>query len=205
MGYIFCILAGYLLGCSNMAFYIAKWKKADLRRAGSGNLGASNATILLGWRAGILVALHDIGKSVIAVLTAQLLFPDLVHAGAVAGVASVLGHVFPFYLKFKGGKGFASYLGMTLALHWRLALILVAVILVVTFVTDYIVCGTVATIVTVPIYLGITHSWLLAAILCIGTAVIFYKHRENFPRILNGTELGLRGALRGDNRVDKKE
>lgn len=202
MQYVLCILLGYLLGCSNMAFYIAKLQKVDLRSGGSGNLGASNATQLLGWKAGILVALHDIGKSVLAVLLARWLFPNIDHVGAVAGVASVLGHIFPFYLKFKGGKGFASYFGMTLALNWKLALILAVAIVVVTFVTDYIVCGTVTTIIAAPIYLGITRqSWLLALILCIATAVILYKHRENFPRMLNGTELGLRAAIKGKHRM----
>ena len=176
MGYAICILLGYLLGSSNMAFYIAKLKKTDLRGGGSGNLGASNATILLGWKAGILVGVHDIAKSLAAVLLARFLFPQLEYIGAAAGVASVLGHIFPFYLKFKGGKGFASYFGMTLALDWRLALVLVAAIVIVTVITDYIVCGTVTTIVAVPTYLGIVkRSWILALILCIATAVIFYK------------------------------
>lgn len=203
MEYILAIAAGYLLGCSNMAYYLAKIKKADLRSAGSGNLGASNATVLLGWKAGVLTALHDIGKAALAVLLMKWLFPETLHIGAVAGVTCVLGHIFPFYLKFKGGKGFASYFGMTLALNWKLALCVGIAIVVVTFVTDYIVCGTVTTIVTVPVYMGITTSWLLAMILCVATAVIFYKHRENFPRMLNGTELGLRSAIRGDNRLKK--
>ena len=206
MQYLIAVILGYLMGSSNMAFYLAKLKKADLTGNGSGNLGASNATILLGWRAGILVAVHDIGKAALAVILARLLFPQAEHIGAAAGVASVLGHIFPFYLKFKGGKGFASYMGMTIALNWKLALCLVAAVIIVTFVTDYIVCGTVTTIVTVPVYMGIvTHSWLLAGILCIATAVILYKHRENFPRMLNGTEIGLRSALRGENKLDKQK
>ena len=202
MGYILVILLGYLLGCSNMAYYVARLKKVEIRSGGSGNLGASNATILLGWWAGILVAVHDIGKSVLAVMLAKLFFPDLAHAGAVAGVASVLGHIFPFYLKFKGGKGFASYIGMILALNWKFALVILALVVVVTVVTDYIVMGTTLTIVTSPIYLGLTSgSLLLAAILCIATAVIIYKHRKNYVNIYKGTELGLRSAIRGDNRV----
>ena len=200
--YILILLAGYLLGCSNMAFYLARARKADLRSAGSGNLGASNAVVLLGWKAGVLTAVHDIGKAFLAVLLAKWLLPELEHAGAMAGVACVLGHIFPFYLKFRGGKGFASYFGMTLALNWKLALIIGAAIVVVTLVTDYIVCGTLTTIITVPIYLGIHHrSLMLALILCIATGVIAYKHRENYPRMLNGTELGLRSAIRGDNKL----
>lgn len=205
MRYLIVILAGYLLGCSNMAFYLAKLSNADLRAAGSGNLGASNATVLLGWRAGVLTAVHDIGKSLAAVLLARWLFPDTPLIGAVAGVASVLGHIFPFYLKFKGGKGFASYIGMTIALNWKLALVILAVVVLVTVITDYIVVGTMTTVVTVPVALGImTRSVLLPLILLIATAVIIYKHRENFPRILNGTELGLRSAIRGDNKLKKK-
>ena len=206
MRYLIALVLGYFLGSSNMAYYIAKWKKADLTAAGSGNLGASNATILLGWRAGILVGIHDIGKAALAVILARLLFPEVEYIGAVAGVASVLGHIFPFYLKFKGGKGFASYMGMTLALNWKLALCVIAAVVIVTLITDYIVCGTFTTIISVPVYMGITTgSFLLAGILLIGTAVIFYKHRENIPRMLNGTEIGLRSAIRGDNKLDKKK
>ena len=201
MGYLFVAILGYVLGCSNMAYYLAKFYKADLRSGGSGNLGASNAVVLLGWKAGVLTALHDAGKSILAVLLAKGLFPGLEYAGAAAGVASVLGHIFPFYLKFKGGKGFASYFGMTIALNWKLALILAVAVVLVTVVTDYIVCGTLTTIISVPVYIGMTKSWLVAAILCIATAVIFFKHRENYPRMLNGTELGLRSAIKGENKL----
>ena len=202
MAYAIAVLVGYLVGCSNMAYYIARLRAVDLRRAGSGNLGASNATVLLGWKAGVLVAVHDIGKAALVVLAMKWFFPHAANVGSVAGVACVLGHIFPFYLKFRGGKGFASYLGMTLALNWKLALIVLAAVVIVTVVTDYIVCGTFTAIVTVPVYMGVaTRSWLPALILAAATAVIFYKHRENIPRMLNHTELGLRSALRGENRV----
>jgi len=196
------IAAAYLLGCSNMALYISKLKKVELRDGGSGNLGASNATALMGWRAGIAVAVHDIGKSALAVLLAKFLFPQLPLIGAVAGVASVLGHIFPFYLKFKGGKGFASYIGMTLALNWKYALAIMALVLIVTLITDYIVVGTTLTILSAPVYLGIAeHSVLLALILCVATAVIIYKHRMNYVRIYKGTEIGLRSVAKGKHRV----
>lgn len=202
MAYILIILAAYLLGSSNLALYISKMKKVDIRTGGSGNLGASNATALLGWRIGILVALHDIGKAALAVMLAKLYFPELPLAGAVAGVASVLGHIFPFYLKFKGGKGFASYFGMTLALNWKFALVIAVLVLLVTVITDYIVAGTTLTIVTVPVYLGIAeHSVLLALTLCIATAVIVYKHRMNYVRIYKGTEIGLRSVMKGKHRM----
>lgn len=202
MDYLLVIAVAYLLGCSNMALYISRWKKVDFRAGGSGNLGASNATALMGWRAGIAVAVHDIGKSALAVLLAKMLFPTLPYIGAIAGVASVLGHIFPFYLKFRGGKGFASYIGMTLALNWKLALAIMVLVLLVTVITDYIVVGTTLTILTVPTYMGVAeHSILLALILCIATVVIIYKHRMNYVRIYNGTEIGLRSVAKGKHRV----
>ena len=200
--YIIVIVLGYLLGTSNLAYYISKWKHVDFTKSGSGNLGASNATMLLGWKSGIMVGLHDSVKSLAAVVIARLLFPDLEYAGAAAGIASVLGHIFPFYLRFRGGKGFASYLGMTLALNWKVALAVIGLVLVVTWITDYIVAGTTTTIVVVPVALGIMrHSWILALILLVGTVVIAYKHRENFVRIYRGTEFRVRNVSRGEHRI----
>ena len=122
MKYFPVILIGYLLGCSSMAYYIGRWKKQDVRKAGSGNLGASNTTAMLGWGAGVVVGAHDIAKAALAVFLTQLLLPELPFVGAAAGVACVMGHIFPFYLKFKGGKGTASFVGLTLALNLKLAL-----------------------------------------------------------------------------------
>lgn len=204
MQYVLAILLGYLLGCSSMAFYIGKLKKKDIRTAGSGNLGASNATVLFGWGAGVAVALHDIGKAVIAVFLAKWLFPELEYAGAAAGVACVLGHIFPFYLGFRGGKGLASYFGMTLALNWKLALIVAAVIVLATLITDFISVGALSSIVVVPVYMGIaTHNLLLVGILCVATLVMFVKHWENIIRIAKGEEIGLRRTVKGKDRVDK--
>lgn len=199
--YLLAAVLAYLAGCSSMALYLSKWKKVDMRGAGSGNLGASNALVLMGWKAAVLVGIHDIGKAYLAVFLAKHFCPDVPHIGAVAGVACVLGHMFPFYLRFKGGKGFASYLGMTLALNWKFALVVLVIVALVTFITDYIVVGTVSTVVLVPTYMGFaSRSFLLPAILLIGTAAILFKHRENYVRILNGTEIGLRRANRGDDR-----
>ena len=202
MEYILVIALSYILGSSNMAKYLAAIKKVDLTAGGSGNLGASNAVILMGWGAGVLTALHDIGKSALAVMLARLVFPDAPYIGAAAGVAAVLGHIFPFWMKFKGGKGFASYLGMTLALHWKFAIAVLLLVVVVTLITDYIVAATTTTIVLVPIGLGLlTQSWILPLILLVASGVIAWKHRENYVRMYNGTEIGFRKAGRGDYRV----
>ena len=202
MKYILVIALGYLLGCSNMAKYIAAIKNVDLSAGGSGNPGASNAVILMGWGAGVLTAVHDIGKAALAVVLARVMFPDAPLIGAAAGVAAVLGHIYPFWLKFKGGKGFASYLGMTIALNWKFAIVVLLLVAVVTLITDYIVAATTNTIILVPIWMGLSAgSWLLFLILLSGSLVIAWKHRENYVRMYNGTEIRFRKAGRGDYRV----
>lgn len=201
MSYLAIVLLGYLLGTSNMAWYLSRIHETDLRKGGSGNLGASNTVALMGWKAGILVGAHDIGKAFLAVILAQWLFP-VDYSGTVAGVACVLGHIFPFYLGFKGGKGLASFIGMTLALNWKLALVVIVLLVIITLVTDYIVLGTLSTVVIVP---AVTFFVALvpALILCIATVTILCKHRHNFLRILNGTEMGFRGAAKGKHRLDR--
>lgn len=198
--YIAILILAYLMGCSNMALYLSKYKGVDLRSSGSGNLGASNAMVLMGWGPGVIVALHDIGKALLAVVLARHFGQGLPFIGAAAGVACVLGHMFPCFLRFRGGKGFASYLGMTLALNWKFALLVMVIVALVTFISDYIVVGTVTTVVLVPAYMAFTRGLYFSAILCIATAAILIKHRENYVRIYQGTEIGLRKANRGDHR-----
>lgn len=153
MSYLIMCVIGYLLGCSNLAHWLAKIKGVNLAAGGSGNPGASNVTILIGWRAGVAVAVHDAGKALLAVILGKLLFPSADGVAVVAGAACVLGHIFPVFLKFKGGKGFASYIGMILAVNWKFALIIIAAVIVVTIVFDYLVIGTTLTIVSLPVYL----------------------------------------------------
>ena len=205
MGYFIASLLGYLLGCSNLAYYISRASKKDIRQAGTGNLGASNATVLFGWKAGVAVAVHDAGKALVAVLLAKLMFPDLEYAGAAAGVAAVLGHIFPFYLRFKGGKGTASFVGLALALNWKLALAVLVILVLATVITDYIVIGTFSVIVTVPVYMGLfAHNLILMAIVCIASFAIFFKHWENIGRLIRKEEIGLRSTIRGDKRYDRQ-
>ena len=119
-----------------------------------------------------------------------------------AGVACVIGHIFPFYLKFKGGKGLASYIGMTIALDWKFAIALFILCAILSLITDYIVTATFTTIFVVPAYIGLVHNNLVACgILALATLVMLYKHGENITRIRNGTEIGLRSANKGKHRV----
>lgn len=202
MAYGILVVLGYLLGCSNMAVYLAKAKGVDLQKKGSGNPGASNATILMGWKAGVLVGLHDIGKAVLAVLLAKWLFPGTVAAGEVAGVACVIGHIFPVFFRFQGGKGFASFIGMMLVLSWQFALVMLAAVVIVTVVFDYIVVGTTLTVVGLPVYMAVTRAgWIPVVIVCVATALIIFKHRTNYVKIYKGTEIGLRSTFAGEHRV----
>lgn len=202
MFYLIVIAAGYILGSSNMAYWLSLVKKVDIRTKGSGNLGASNATVLLGWGAGIIVALHDIDKGIVAVLLAKWLLPNLEHAAAVAGVACILGHIFPFYLKFKGGKGLASFIGVMAMLDWRVALGVVVLLVAVTLVTDYIALGTLSVSIAGPVGLFLSgHGLVVTLILCVATVVMFCKHQDNLKRIRNKTEIGLLSTVKGENRV----
>ena len=199
--YSLVVLIGYLLGSLNLAVLLAKRRGVDLRAGGSGNPGASNTVTLMGWKAGALVAIHDIFKAFLAVWLCRRLFPALPYVGVIAGVCSVLGHIFPFYLHFRGGKGFASYLGMALALDWKFALAIGLVIIIVVLISDYIVAGTMATVVSFPIYNAIRQQYVTALLLAAATLLIIWKHRENLVRICKGTEIGVRSAGKGNYRV----
>ena len=203
--YLLAALIGYLLGSSNMAIYVAKLKGVDLRAGGSGNPGASNAVTLMGWKAGVLVGIHDIGKAVLAVWLCSRLFPASPHSGVVAGAACVLGHIFPFYMRFRGGKGFAAYLGMIAALNWRFALAVGVAIVLIVLVTDYIVLSTMTTVVSFPVLCAVSHNFVAAALVCLVSLVIIYKHRANLVRICLGTEIGVRAAGRGEHRVKQRD
>lgn len=192
--YILTITLSYLIGSSNMSYYISRIKKVDFRGDGSKNLGASNTVLLAGWRAGIAVGVHDILKGVLCVILSQIFFSDLPYIGVLAGVSCVLGHIFPFYLKFKGGKGFASYIGVAYAINWKAAIILTVIILTVMFLTDYIVVATTMTVTLVPVVYGVTErSWIIPLILLVASAVIIIKHIENYKRMINKTEMKLSG------------
>ncbi len=199
--YSLVVLIGYLLGSLNLAVLLAKRRGVDLRAGGSGNPGASNTVTLMGWKAGVLVGVHDIAKAALAVWLCTKLFPALPYAGITAGVSCVLGHIFPFYLRFRGGKGFASYLGMTLALNWKFALAIGLAIVILVLITDYIVVGTMATVVSFPVFCAINHLYITALLLCLASLVIIWKHRANLVRICHGTEIKVRSAGKGSYRV----
>lgn len=199
--YIILILLGYLLGSSSMSFYISKLKKINIKEQGSKNYGASNTLALVGKRAGLAVLIHDILKSFLALLIVRL-YLDIPYNRtewilALVGLFAVVGHIFPFYLRFKGGKGFAPYLGVVLGLDWRLFLAVVLLIFIVAFITDYIVSGTFTTITVTPLYfLVIQSNMAVGIIMTICSLLLLYKHRENIVNIKSGKEMKIRSAFK---------
>lgn len=185
-----CIIIGYLIGCFNLSYLLSKMKGYDIREHGSKNAGASNVIILMGKKAGLIVAIVDILKAYVAVRFFVCLFPELSVAGALTGMAVILGHIFPFYMDFRGGKGFASIGGTILALDYRMFLILLFLSVFVAFVTDYLCFAPMSVALIFPAAQGFMQRSLLSAlILYIASIFIWYRHIGNLKRIKNGTEL----------------
>ena len=191
MNYLFIIFS-YILGTINPCFIIGKLKGVDVRTLGSKNCGASNAAVLFGWGYGIFVTIFDMFKGGICVLLAKKLFPLETALPMIAGCAAVFGHIFPFYLGFKAGKGFATLNGMLLFINWKIALIIMLCGVVLTLVTGYIVVATFTMTTAYVIYYYVTNYPLIGVLaLTIVWAVILFKHKENIIRIIKGEEITL--------------
>ena len=114
MQVIISLIIGYLMGCISPAAIISKIKNVNLKETGTRNLGATNTTLVLGKRAGVVVLVVDIMKSILSAKLVKLLFPHAVCAGMIACIGCILGHCFPVFLGFQGGKGLAAFAGMVL-------------------------------------------------------------------------------------------
>lgn len=191
MAYWLSALVGYGLGCINPSYMLARFKGFDIRNRGSKNAGASNVLISVGIAAGILCAVLDVGKAVVAVWLTERIFPEA-DTFAVTAVSCILGHIFPFYLHFCGGKGLACLSGAVLAFDLRVFVILLIIELFVAFLTKYICyVPMTASILFSFVYVYMTGD-LWGSVLLGGTAiVILYKHLVNLRRILEGRELRL--------------
>lgn len=189
MPFAVAILIGYLIGCFNLALIISKIKKVDLRNTGTKNLGASNTFITFGKGLGVLVGACDIFKCTLVVILIKLIFPEMDYLPYITGIACVFGHMFPFYLKFKGGKGFASFLGMSLGIHWKYFIVIGICIILITLITKYIVLATMATVISYPIFLFIhTENWIIVTMVAVLSGIIIIKHYKNLIRIAKGEE-----------------
>lgn len=183
-------LIGYVIGGINPAYLIAKFKGFDIRNHGSGNAGASNAVLTMGKKVGLISALFDILKAFAAVKLAVYVFADVALSGVVAGVGCILGHIYPFLMRFRGGKGLACLGGVVLAYNPAVFAFLFCIELFVLLFIDYICIVPITASIAFPlIYYRMEENALIGALIySIATVVILYKHIENLKRIKNGTE-----------------
>ncbi len=184
-------LIGYLFGCINAAYFVGKLKGKDIRSIGSYNAGASNTYIMIGKRWGVLVGAFDILKSFLGALLVSVLFPGNELLPIIAGAAAILGHIFPFWLKFKGGKGLACMMGLLLYMDWKYFVAMGLLIVAITLITDFIAIGTISVAALMPIILIFQQkSIIIVGIFLVLAVIIFYKHIINICRIINKEEYG---------------
>lgn len=193
MNIFICILIGYLLGSLSPAAFLSVLKKKNLREHGTGNLGATNTLLTFGKWCGLFVMLFDIGKSFLAVKLAEIFFPELVFAGMLAGGCAVAGHIYPFYLKFKGGKGVAAFAGLIVALDPLLFVILLGFAVILMFIFNYGVYGIVSVSVLFPFLYGIQNQDIATFLISVAIgALIIYKHIPNIIKAKNGEDVRVR-------------
>lgn len=187
-----CLIIGYALGCISPSFLVGKFKGYDVRRAGSHNAGATNTMLMAGKVMGILVALTDMLKASCSWWFCTALFPDMELAGILGGVACIIGHMYPIFLGFKGGKGLACMGGVILAYNIKAFMLMLAIAILIGIITNYVCIVTSSMAAVWPLYYGsVTRNWLGAVVLLIPFVPIVYKHAENFRRIPEGKELRL--------------
>ena len=200
-----CLLIGYAFGLIQTGYIYGKMKGVDIRKEGSGNAGSTNALRTMGIKAGLVTLLGDCFKCVFAVVTVYLIYgktyADIFPLLAMyAGMGAVLGHNYPFYLNFKGGKGIAATAGLSLSTTnvWMVLICLFAFLGIVA-VTRYVSLGSLAVVIIylieVVVYgqmggFGVKLPYLyemygIAAFLMLSA---FYKHKANIVRLMNGTE-----------------
>lgn len=199
---VICLLIGYAFGLFQTGYIYGRSKNVDIRELGSKNAGTTNALRTMGVKAGILTLLGDVFKCVLAAVIVRLIYADspirLLLVGY-AGLGVILGHNFPFYLKFRGGKGIAAGAGLMLALNPVMFLIALAVFVVLLLTTKYVSLGSLAMMlvfaVEVIVYgqmggLSLKGGPLYEfyAIIIFLTILAFIRHRTNIKRLISGTE-----------------
>ena len=185
---------GYLLGSIPFGLIVTRLAGAgDIRQIGSGNIGTTN--VLRTGRKGLAAAtlLLDAGKGAVAVLAAQAFVPD---AGLLAGMGAFLGHLFPVWLGFKGGKGVATMLGVALAVLWPAGLTFAIVWVGAALISRYSSLGGMLAAVATPVAAALLGRWDAAALFAGMAILVLLMHRENIGRLIAGTESKI-GAKRG--------
>jgi len=183
------IVASYLIGSVPFALLLARrWGAPDLRRVGSGNLGASNVLRMSGVTAGVLVAALDVTKGAVSVMLAERLSGNAAAAPA-AGLAAIVGHVYPVWLRFRGGKGVATACGVFSILAPLAVAPALGIFVTVVWISKYVSLGSVLASLALPplaYIVGSSPSAVLVA--CAASAMIVFRHRSNLTRLRGGTE-----------------
>jgi glycerol-3-phosphate acyltransferase PlsY len=188
MNAVLAVTLGYVVGSIPFAYLLSRRQGIDLRRAGSGNVGASNVLRTTGVRAAVLAMVLDGIKGTLAVVMAQLLSVGLV-ATVAAAFASVVGHVYPIWLRFRGGKGVATAAGAFALLAPEALGIAAGVFVIAVVVTRFISIGSIAAALTLVLVAVITDVPDVVAIGAIASMlIIVYRHRGNLARLIDGTE-----------------
>lgn len=187
--WIVMLLAGYLIGSISASIIISKLKGNDIRNNGSGNAGATNTLRTFGIKTAIVVTIFDVLKGVIAVLIARFIFHDPASE-VMAGFGAVLGHNFPLYFGFKGGKGILTSLAVAAVLSpWSALCALVIGVLVIVF-SKYVSLGSVTGCVILPlasVYFEFGNWWLISFMIILGALAVI-RHSGNIKRLIAGTE-----------------
>lgn len=200
---ILAVLLGYFFGCFPTGYLVGKRRGVDIRKHGSGNTGATNTLRTLGWKAAVITFLGDCGKTVLAILLAGMIFADSGYDSMViklyAGLGAILGHNFPFYFKFKGGKGIACTAGLAFTLFPAAVPVCLTVFALCIALSKYVSLGSIlmAILLVIQIFifnfygiLGVTETSIVefnTLVLFLGVLAIF-QHRSNIVRLMNGTE-----------------
>lgn len=197
---ILTLLIGYIFGCFQTSYFLSiKFKKKDIRDIGSGNAGASNITSEMGWGFGILTGFCDMLKAYIPVKIITLIFTTSLYQldyMTLAGTGAILGHIFPFFMNFRGGKGIACYIGMLIGIDWQIGLLAAGFITICTIITDFVAVGSIILYIIMPIltyYNGNSNIIITCSIILMIIGII--KHWINIQRMLNGNEKGLRSVI----------
>ena len=182
------LVGSYLLGSVSTGYLVAKyWKGIDIRKHGSGNIGATNVFRVVGPIPGLIAFLGDFLKGFIAAKTAMLYGDNVLVV--LAGIAVILGHSYPLYLGFKGGKIIATGVGVIFAMNYLVAFIAVAFFIVILFIGKFVSIASILAAITVPIFMVIFKEPLVFILFAIiGASFAVFKHLPNITRLLQGTE-----------------
>jgi glycerol-3-phosphate acyltransferase PlsY len=186
MELILIISISYLIGSIPFGLILTKiFLKKDIREIGSGNIGATNVLRTGNKTIGYLTLILDVSKAVIPVLYIKFKFPELIY---ISSLSVFIGHVFPVWLKFNGGKGVATYVGILFSINYILGIVFVFSWLVIFFISKYSSLASILSSLTIPIFIFLNSNYENKYFFIILFVLILYTHRENVKRLINKEE-----------------